>query len=148
MFASILAFSLQAGPVPPAGTDIFSPAEKAQIESAANVERRIKVYESASRRIQKTLEAAAAKDNFDAVPENLKLWNALLSKSLEDIEINLKAKKKSRALISYEIQVRKSIDSMKNIKIKAPVDQQDFFDSCLSEAEAVRKKFVEILFQH
>ncbi len=149
LFALVLAFSLQAGEVPPpASINIFSPAEKAQIESANNVERRIRVYESASRRIQQTLEAASAKDDFQAVPENLKLWTALLSKSLEDIEINLNEKKKSRALISYEIHVRKSIANTENLKIKAPVDQQDLFDSCISQAEAVHKKFVEILFQH
>ena len=95
----------------------------------------------ASRRLQESIEAAAAKDDFQTVSENLKLWTALLSKSLKDIEPNLKAKKKSRALISYEIQVRKSIADTGNIKIKAPVDQQDLFDSCISQAEAVRGKF-------
>ncbi len=147
-FALLLAFFFQAGNIPLATGDVFNPAEKAQIENASNVEQRIKVYESASRRLQQTLETAVAKDEFQLVPENLKLWITLLSKSLEDIEGNLKSKKKSTALKKYEIQVRKSIVNTTSLKIKAPIDQQDLFDSCLAEAEKVRKKFVEILFQH
>jgi hypothetical protein len=128
--------------------DIFLPSEKAQIKQADTVERRIKVYEAASKRIQQSLEAAIAKDNFHAVPDNLQLWTSLLAKSLEDIEANLKAKKKPRALIRYEIQVRKSISRTESLKIRAPVDQQDIFDSCIAQAERVRKRFVEILFRH
>ena len=148
LFALFLAFFLQAGDIPAVAGDVFTSAEKAQIENANNVERRIKVYESASRRLQQTLETAVAKDEFQTVPENLKLWITLLSKSLEDIEANLKSKKKSTALIKYEIQVRKSIANSTSLKIKAPIEQQDLFDSCLAEAEKVREKFVEILFQH
>jgi hypothetical protein len=128
--------------------DIFLPSEKAQIEQADNVERRIKVYEAASKRMQQSLEAAIVKDDFHAVPDDLQRWTSLLAKSLEDIEANLKAKKKSRALIRYEIQVRKSISRTESLKIRAPADQQDIFDSCLAHAEKVRRRFVEILFRH
>jgi hypothetical protein len=128
--------------------DIFLPSEKAQIEQADTVERRIKVYEAASKRIHQSLEAAIVKDDFHDVPDNLQLWTSLLAKSLEDIEANLKAKKKSRALIRYEIQIRKSISRTESLKIRAPVDQQDIFNSCIAQAERVRKRFVEILFRH
>lgn len=128
--------------------DIFLPSEKAQIAQADGIERRIKVYEAASKRIHQSLEAVIVKDDFHAVPDNLRLWTSLLAKSLEDIEANLKAKKKSRALIRYEIQVRKSISRTQSLKIRAPVDQQDIFDSCIAQAEKARKRFVEILFRH
>ena len=144
-----MAFFFQAGDIPPVAGDVFNSAEKAQLENAKNnIERRIKVYEATSRRIQQTLEASVDKEDFRTVPEHLTLWVALLSKSLEDIEADLKSKKKSGALIKYEIQLRKSIANTESLKIKAPVDQQDLFDSCISQAETVRKKFVAILFPH
>jgi hypothetical protein len=145
-FALLLAFFFQAGDVPPVAGEVFNSAEKAQLENAKNIEQRIKVYTAASRRIQQTLEASVDKEDFRTVPENLTLWIALLSKSLEDVEANLKSKKKSGALIKYEIQLRKSITNTTSLKIRAPVDQQDLFDSCISQAETVRRKFVAILF--
>jgi hypothetical protein len=128
--------------------DIFLPSEKAKLETEGNVEKRIKVYQAVSKRINKSLEMEVLKNNFSDVPGKLRLWNALLSKSLEDIKVNLKAKKKSRALIKYEIEVRKSIARIESFKIRAPVDQQDVFDECIAKAEAVHEKFVEILFRH
>ena len=147
-FALLLAFFFQAGDVPPVAGEVFNSAEKAQLENAKNIEQRIKVYTAASQRIQQTLEASVDKEDFRTVPENLTLWIALLSKSLEDVEANLKSKKKSGALIKYEIQLRKSITNTTSLKIRAPVDQQDLFDSCISQAETVRRKFVAILFLH
>ncbi len=127
--------------------DILSPGEKAQMEKADTIERRIKVYDAASRRIAQELEAAVVKDDSPAVPQILHTWSSLLSKSLEDIEANLKSKKKSRALINYEIQLRKSISRSESLKIRASADLQDAFDSCLEQAEKIRKRFVEILFR-
>lgn len=128
--------------------EIFDAKEKSRLEKARNVEGRIKVYESASKRIQHSLEGSIGKEEFDSVPEILNLWAALLTHSLEDIQTNLKTKKKSRALINYEIQIRKSISNMENAKIKIPVEQQDAWEDCLAEAEKVRKRFVEILFHN
>jgi hypothetical protein len=146
LFSFALALALQVADIPSFPDDTFVPSEKAQLEKAENVEQRIKVYDAASRRIQRDLEAAVTKEDFQTVPDTLRLWVSLLSKSLEDIELNLKSKKKPRVLINYEIQVRKSIARTESLKIRAPVDQQDTFDSCLAEAEKVRKKYVEILF--
>ena len=146
LFSFALALPLQGADISSFPDDIFVPSEKAQFKKAENVEQRIKVYDAASRRIQRGLEAAITKEDFQTVPDMLRLWVSLLTKSLADIESNLKAKKKPRALINYEIQVRKSIARTESLKIRAPVDQQDLFDSCLAEAEKVRKKYVEILF--
>jgi hypothetical protein len=144
----LLSLLLQAGLIPPFPEGILSPAEKTQIERESNIQRRIKIYETASARIQQALQSAISKKEFQTVPENLTLWTSLLTESLKDIEDNLKSKKKSRALIKYEIQVRKSIAAIQAGKIKAPADQQDAFDLCLARAGEVRSKFVEILFRH
>ena len=81
------------------------------------------------------------------MPDALKLWVALLSGSLEDIEANLKTNKKSKALIRYEIQVRKANATFQGYKAKAPVDQQDVLDEQIAGAEKIRKKFVDIIFR-
>ena len=142
----IFAFLLQNAGVPPVPADALSPDETARLEKEVNVERRIKVYEEASARIQQSLVTAVNKEDFQTVPDRLKAWTTLLTKSLQDIETNLKAKNKSKQLIKYEIQLRKSIATMQGYKIKAPADLQDDFDACSAQAEKVRKRFVEILF--
>lgn len=143
----VLLSFLQTGEAPAAVGDILDAAEKVQMEKADNIEKRIKVYEAASTRIQKNLETAVRNDDSQVVPDTLKLWIGLLSKSLEDMESNL-PKKKSKALKNYEIQVRKAIGNTGSYKIRAPVEQQDIFDSSLAKAETIRKRFVEILFRH
>ena len=146
-FILILNLLSQTSSVPAHGDDIFSPEEIRQLKKGNSVEHRIKIYQAASERIQKSLQQSAAKEEFKIVPDTLKTWTLLLANSLEDIETNLKAKKKPRSLINYEIHVRKAIVNMKGYKIKAPADQQDAFISCIDHAESVHKKFVEILFQ-
>ena len=88
--------------------NVLNAEEKARINRAQSVDDRIKVYHSASKRMQQSVDAAVSSNDFSGVPDALKLWVALLSGSLEDIEANLKTKKKSKALIRYEIQVRKA----------------------------------------
>jgi hypothetical protein len=146
-FALLLNLLFQAGGAPSPPGDIFTPAERAQFEKAAKIENRIKIYEKVSVRLQQELEAAVTKEEFQTVPGILNAWNLLLTRSLEDIETNLKAKKKPRALINFEIQLRKSIDRTQNLKIRTTADLQDAFDSCMQQAEKVRRRFVEILFR-
>jgi hypothetical protein len=148
----LLAFALcaffQEAVAPLSMDTILDSKEKANMESAASAKDRIKVYQAASRRYQQTIESAIAKDDFAPIPDNLKRWTDLLSASLEDIEANLKTKKKSKPLISYEIQVRKSITAFHGYKAKVPADQQDIFAASLEQAEIIRKRFIEMIFQH
>jgi hypothetical protein len=146
-FILILNLLFPTSSVPAFGGDIFSPEEIRQLKKGDSVEHRTKIYQTASARIQKTLQQSVAKEEFPIIPDTLKTWMLLLAKSLEDIETNLKAKNKPRSLINYEIHVRKAIVNMKSYKIKAPADQQDAFDSCIAQAESVHKKFVEVLFR-
>jgi hypothetical protein len=146
-FALILGMMSQAVAVPADWGDVLSFEEQAKISREKSVDGRTKIYRAASIRIQKNLQQFVSKKEFESVPDTLKLWTTLLAKSLEDIETNLQAKKKPRSLINYEIQIRKTIVDIQGYKIAAPVDQQDAFDSCLAEAEKVRKRFVNILFE-
>jgi hypothetical protein len=133
--------------IPACGDDIFSSEEMRQLQKGDSVEHRIKIYQAASERIQQNLQQSVAKEEFKIIPDTLKTWTLLLTKSLEDIETNLKTKTKPRSLINYEIHVRKAIGSTEGYKLKAPADQQDAFNSCISQANSAHKKFVEILFR-
>jgi hypothetical protein len=121
--------------------------EKGRIIRAQSIDDRIKVYHSASKRMQQSVDAAVRSNDFSGLPDALKLWVALLTGSLEDIEANLKTNKKSKALIHYEIQVRKANSAFRGYKTKAPVDQQDALDEQITGAEKIRKKFVDIIFR-
>jgi hypothetical protein len=130
----------------PAGADaIFAPDEKAQLQKTSSAEGRIKIYQKASVRIQKDLQQSVEKESFDTVPDTLKRWPSLLSTSFDDINANLKAEKKPKSLINYEIHVRKAIADTRGYKFKAPAEQQDVFDACLAQAEVIRRKIMDIL---
>jgi hypothetical protein len=125
----------------------LNPKEKEQLARAINVEQRIKVYITASSRIQQTLHGLAADGDFAKIPDSLQVWNTLLSGSLRDIEANLKTKKKSRALIRYEIQVRKLLTEVQEYKNNIPEEDAETFKSLLAQADKIRKQFVEIIFK-
>lgn len=146
LFLNLLLF-LQSSPISSFGEDIFTPKEKVKLTNANSLDDRIKVYEDASKRINKTLWEAAREEKTKTVPDILKTWTSLLSGSLEDIAANSKSKKKSKKLIKYEIQVRKTINDLMDLKLKAPVAYHDAYDACIAQAETIRKKFIDILFQ-
>jgi|WetSurMetagenome_2_1015567.scaffolds.fasta_scaffold159297_2 hypothetical protein len=126
--------------------DGFSVAERLQLNSKSKIEDRIKIYESVSSHYHKSVEQAADRQNFEGIPAILQFWTTVLTKSLDDISQNVDRKKKSNALIKFEIQLRKSIVDMRDVRIKAAVDDQDHYDDWIAHAEGVRKQFVDILF--
>lgn len=138
---------LQPSKIPSFGEDVFNPKEKAGLANANSLDDRIKVYEAASRRTLKMLRETARQDKSNTVPDILKTWTSLLTGSLEDISANSKSKKKSKKLIKYEIQVRKAINDIQDLKVKASIEHQDAYDSCIDQAETIRKKFIDILFR-
>jgi|WetSurMetagenome_2_1015567.scaffolds.fasta_scaffold281783_2 hypothetical protein len=142
-----LSLLIQAANFAPPQDSALNSLEKLKIEHELKIENRIKIYRQASERIQKNIEDAVSKDSYQTLTTNLKLWTSLLSESLKDIQTNLKARKKSKNLIRFEIQVRKAISNTQNYKIKSPAELQDAFDACLDQAEKVRQEFVEILFK-
>jgi hypothetical protein len=144
LFFVILA---QAADIPPLLEDILDPGERIRLEHASNIDRRIKVYDSVSKRIQKDIREAVSGDEYETVPENLRQWIVLLSVSLKDIEQNLKGRKKPRSLKNYEIHMRKAISDAENFRISAPLNQQDAIKSYLNSAEDVRKRIMDLLFE-
>jgi hypothetical protein len=147
-FFFILSALIQTGNKAPVLDEILNSQEKAKFSESNSLKNRLDVYKSASIRIQKDLQLAISKEDFSLVARILKTWTQLLSESLKDVEASPKMKKRLRALISFEIQVRKSIATMNDYKIRAPSDMQDAFDSCLVTAETIRKQFVDVLFLH
>jgi hypothetical protein len=137
----------RAAPLNSGDSQYLTPAEKSLLERESDVEARIRVYQTASIRFQKSIQVAAKQPEIGGIMEDLKAWVKMLSASLEDIETNINRKKKSRALIRYEIQVRKTADDLQDIRPRVPVESQDEFDSCLGRTVIVRKTFVDILFQ-
>ncbi len=140
-------FILQAA-APSFTEGILNPKETRQLERATKIEQRIKVYETASKRMQQTVHSLAADGKFSQINETLRLWNVLLTGSLEDIETNLKTKKKSRALIRYEIQVRKALAAAQDYRNSIQPEDMEEFDACLANAEKIRKRLVEVIFRH
>jgi hypothetical protein len=138
---------LQTAPGPLFQGNVLNAEEKAQLGRAQKIDDRIKVYHSASKRMQQGMQASVSGNDFSNAPDLLELWIELLSGSLVDVDANLRAKKKSKALIKYEIEVRKAITAFRGYKANAPLDQQDLFESKLADAETIRKRFVEIIFR-
>jgi hypothetical protein len=126
---------------------LLTPAEKSLLERESDIDARIRIYETASLRFQKSLQAALKQPEIEELLEDLESWVKMLSASLEDIESNVNRKKKSRALIRYEIQVRKTVGDLQDARPNIPVESQKKFDSYLGRADVMRKTFVDILFQ-
>jgi hypothetical protein len=126
---------------------LLTPAEKSLLERETDIDGRIRIYESASLRFQRSIQVDTKQEEIEGFLENLESWVKLLSASLEDIENNANRKKKSRALIRYEIQVRKTAGDLQDARPTIPLESQAEFDSYLGRAEVVRKTFVDILFQ-
>jgi hypothetical protein len=146
-----LALSLWAqGNVPPAAltsSNCFNAVEIKQLSVQAKIDGRVKVYRNLSERFRQAVQSAVSTPNYDEVPALVQCWKELLAVSLKDIEANINRKKKSGALIGYEIQLRKSIVDMGNFRLKVSFEQQRDFESWLSQAKVAHDRFVDILFQ-
>jgi len=121
--------------------------ESKQLSATENIVGRIKIYRQISDRLRRAVELTISRQDFDAIPAMLHCWKDRLTVSLKDIEAKVNRKKKSGALIDYEIELRKSIFYVNDVKLKAPYTEQSDFDSWISQAELVHQRFVDILFQ-
>ncbi len=147
--ALALALWLQ-GNAPPAAllnSDCLTAVEKKRLSAEEKIDNRIKIYRKISERLHASIENSAAKQKFEEAVPLLGCWKELLVASLKDIEANINRKKKSGALIDYEIQIRKSIVDMDDVRLKAPVSQQGDFEGWISQATSAHERFVDILFQ-
>lgn len=135
-----------AAPVPLPVDGCLTPSEKSQLEREVKIDNRINLYRNASTRCLGSFMHAMARHDLQFVDGHLSSWLAFLGASLKDVEANVGRKKRSRALIRYEIHLRKAIVDVRGAKLKATVEHEKAFDSWLAEAEEIRKKFVHILF--
>jgi hypothetical protein len=147
-FILITGVLFQNGSAPAFPDGIFTAKEKEKIEkNADDLEERMEAYRDASVRINKSIQKAFSGREYGQAALLLETWTTLLSESLKDIEANLdRDERKPKDLIKYEIQIRKAVKDIRDYKIRAPGDQQDDFDRCISLAESVRMRMVEILF--
>jgi hypothetical protein len=134
-------------PATAASTACLSTVDTRRLALQESIEGRIRIYREFSERYRASMEDAARKQAFDQVPALLACWQELLASSLKDIEATINRRKKSGALINYEIQVRKSINDVNDVRLKAPYQLNNEFIAWSTQADAVRKRFVDILFQ-
>jgi hypothetical protein len=137
--------SLTPSPTAPAGclTDL----DKKRLSTEEGIEKRIRICKEISDRFHKAVDQAGKKQGMEGVSVLLACWGDHLAASLKDIEANINRKKRSGALKDFEIQLRKSIRDMENARLKAPYQESPQYDTWLDQANMVRKKFVDILFQ-
>ncbi len=124
----------------------LSPAERDRLRREQKIDGRIRIYAAASDEHRRAVLKTMAERNSEAVFITLRSWTELLDYSLEDIRTNAGRNSKSRALRSYEIQLRKSLGSVKDLKMQGSYEQLEEIDAWLKHAEAVRSIIVGILF--
>jgi hypothetical protein len=149
MFTLALALWFQEN-VPPVAllaSDCLNASEKKRLSAEDKIDGRVKVYRDISERFHETVESDVGKQSFNEASSLVRCWMDVVASSLKDIETNINRKKKSGALINYEIQLRKSIVDMGDARLKVPYQQQGDFESWLTQAKAAHTKFVDILFQ-
>jgi len=123
------------------------PNEQTRLQNEKKLDNRIKIYQAASTRCQSTFDYAAASADAARVPAILQRWMRLLELSLQDIEANADRRKKSKALIRYEIHLRKALSDLEDSKMKFPYEEMEQIGAWLAKADGIRKRFVDILFQ-
>ncbi len=144
------ALLLQAAPAPPPFPEgMFTEKEREKIDkNADDLGKRIEVYRDASARMHKALGKSVSAGDFGPVPGQLEAWVRFLAESVKDIEANTDPEKKRlKALIRYEIDVRKAINDLRNYRVRAPAAQQDAFERCVGRADALRGTMVDLLFR-
>ena len=136
--------SVAPSPVTPAGC--LADLDKQRLSTGAGIEKRIKICKEISDRFNKAVTQAEKKEMTEEVWALLACWRDHLAASLKDIETNINRKKRSGALKDFEIQLRKSIRDMEDSRLKVPDQGSSHYAAWLDQANAVRKKFVEMLF--
>jgi hypothetical protein len=145
LLTSMLCISAQGTPAP--ATECLTPMEATALQGARKLDDRIKIYDKAFQPCQESVKNAFTTSQFDSLRPQLEIWMKLLESSEKDIEANSIAKKKSKALIRYEIRLRKALTDFKDDKLRAPFEYHDEIDAWIDKAETIRGRFVDILFQ-
>ena len=123
------------------------PNEQTRLKTEQKLDNRIKIYQTASTRCQSSFDYAAASADAASVPGILERWMRLLEISLQDIEAHADRRRKSKALIRYEIHLRKALSDLEDFKMKFPYEEMQQISAWTTKADGIRRKFVDILFQ-
>ena len=135
-----------AGLIPLPADGCLTPAEKSRLERETGIDGRIDIYRGASTRCLAAFMGVVAKRDLDLIERHLASWLAFLDASHKDIDANIGRKRRSRALVRYEIHLRKAIVDVKDAKLKVPAAGETAFDGWIQRAEEIRKSMVLILF--
>ena len=133
-------------PMPGEGNNCLLPAERERLQREPKLDNRIKIYDEANKRCEAELTKLVQGGETQPVSNLLKQWISLLESSKKDIDESKTRKDKSKALIRYEIHLRKSISTVQEAKLKSQVEQLEEFESWLTRAEKVHSAFVAALF--
>jgi hypothetical protein len=144
--ASLLVWSVLAQGAATAAGAALTLAEKTQLDRETRLDDRVRVYEGATTRLLRQVEGDLKHEPPGHVGGTLEAWTDLLRASLEDIRGRMPANKKSRAVIRYEIALRKAISALKELALRTP-EQREALEQWLAAAEPVRKGLVDLLFQ-
>ena len=120
--------------------------EKERLKTEMNLDRRIRIFEAGSRRCESSVVNFIVRGEFQYCPGALRAWRSLLEQSLQDIQSRPGRKDKSRALIRFEIQIRRAIAAVRDSRVRVPVELLQEIDDWLGRAEEIRKDLVKILF--
>jgi hypothetical protein len=142
----LISAGVQANGVLQPQDDGLLPMERSKLQSENKIDSRIKIYTLAASRCHKTFDSAVSANNVESVISALQVWMNLLNESFKDIDANVGRKKKSGALINFEITLRKSIKEVKDYRVNAPPEHRGYLDSWVTEAEQIQAKCLNILF--
>jgi hypothetical protein len=135
----------QSAPVAAADNCLMN-EEKERLKTETNLDRRIRIFEAGSRRCESSVVNFITRGEFQYCPGTLQAWRGLLEQSLQDIHSRPGRKDKSRALIRYEIHLRRAIAAVRDARVKAPLELLQGIDEWIDRAEEIRKDMVKILF--
>jgi hypothetical protein len=128
-------------------SDPLTPLERSRLEKEEKIDNRIRIYETVSTRWMRSVNSLVQIQEFDELPATLEAWSELLSLSARDVEKAVNRKKKSRALIRYEIHLRQAIGEIRDLRHRIPVHHQDAIDAWVNRAAEIRKRLLDILFE-
>jgi len=147
MGALFVSAAAQAGPVPAPGPfAALTTEENAQLARQTKIDGRVRIYEKATVRFASELSKLVNQEDFPEVRARLALWQGLLSGSVSDIVSSVPRGKRPKAVIKYEIQLRKVIAEMQSLRVTASVEAFDAFQEWAASAEECRKSIMAVIF--
>jgi hypothetical protein len=122
------------------------PEERAQLARQTRIDGRTGIYQKASARFAPSLAGLVRQEKFAEARAELELWKELIAASRDDIVASVSPGKRPKAVIRYEIHLRKMIAEMQGLRVKASVEAFDAFEQWANSAEECRKSILAVIF--